>query len=175
MPLNSWGQAWAETNQQFSRKFKPDFTPLVLLPDIHFQQFSCYNLKIYLPWVEFLNTCSNRIHKDYMKEKTDKSRIKDEARALRKKNKRVEESRSLIKAKSREKGKTIKAYQDRQTELEQNRDEWNAKSKEQERERIEADKYKHVAALFDIKEEQLKEILKEFEDLKKKYPPKNRQ
>lgn len=108
-----------------------------------------------------------------MKKKTDKPNIKEEARSLRKKNKRVEESRSLIKAKSREKGKIIKAHQDRQAELEQNRDEWKAKCKEQERERIEADKkYKHVAALFDIKEEQLKEILKEFEELKKKYPPK---
>jgi len=109
-----------------------------------------------------------------MKEKADKPSIKEEARTLRKKNKRVEESRSLIKAKSREKGKIIKAHQDRQTELEQNRDDWKAKCKEQERQRIEADKkYKHVAALFDMKEEQLKEILKEFEDLKKKYPPKN--
>lgn len=109
-----------------------------------------------------------------MKEKTNKPSIKEEARTLRKKNKRVEESRSLIKAKSREKGKIIKAHQDRQTELEQNRDEWKAKCKEQERQRIETDKkYQHVAALFDMKEDQLKEILKEFEDLKKKYPPKN--
>ena len=110
-----------------------------------------------------------------MREKADKPNIKEEARTLRKKNKRVEESRSLIKAKSREKGKIIKAHQDRQFELEQNRDEWKAKCKEQERACIEADKkYKHVAALFDMKEEQLREILKEFEDLKKKYPPKKK-
>ena len=31
------------------------------------------------------------------------------------------------------------------------------------------DKYREVAALFDMKEEQLKDILKEFEELKKKY------
>jgi hypothetical protein len=109
-----------------------------------------------------------------MKEKADKSIIKEEARALRKKAKRVEESRSLIKAKSREKGKIIKAQQDRQAELEQNRDDWKAKCKEQERGRIEADNnYKQVAALFEMKEEQLREILREFEELKKKYPPKS--
>lgn len=104
----------------------------------------------------------------------NKPNIKEEARSLRKKTKRVEESRSLIKTKSREKGKIIKAHQDRQKELEQNRDDWKAKCKERERERIEADnKYKEMAALFEIKEEQLREIMKEFEELKKKYPPKN--
>jgi hypothetical protein len=34
------------------------------------------------------------------------------------------------------------------------------------------EKYKHIAALFEMKEEQLREILKEFEELKKKYPQK---
>lgn len=110
-----------------------------------------------------------------MKEKADKPNIKEEARALRKKAKRVEESRSLIKLKSREKGKIIKAHQDRQTELEQNRDDWKAKCKEQEKARRDSDnKYKQVADLLNIKEEQLREILKEFEELKKKYPTKNR-
>ena len=110
-----------------------------------------------------------------MKEKVSKPSLEKEACALRKKNKRVEKSRSLLKAKSRKKSKIIKAHQDRQTELEQNRDEWKMKCKEQEKERAAAEKkYKDVAALFDIKEEQLKEILKEFEDLKKKYPSKNR-
>lgn len=109
-----------------------------------------------------------------MEKKADKPDIKEEARALRKKTKRVEESRSLIKTKSREKGKIIKAHQDRQKELEQNRDDWKAKCKEQEKERIESDKnYKRIAALFEMKEEQLREILREFEELKKKYPPKN--
>lgn len=107
-----------------------------------------------------------------MKEKTDKSNIKEEARLFRKKAKRIEESRSLLKTKNREKGRVIKAYQDRQTELEQNRDDWKAKCKKEEMERIELDKkYKEIAALFEMKEEKLREILKEFEDLKKKYPP----
>lgn len=106
-----------------------------------------------------------------MKESTDKSNIKEETRALRKKVKRIEESRSSIKTKNYEKGKVIKAQKDRQTELKTNRDDWKAKCKERENECIEADnKYKHVAALFEMKEEELRGILKEFEELKKKYP-----
>lgn len=73
------------------------------------------------------------LEKGQMKKKTDKSDIQEEARSLRKKTKRVEESRSLIKAKSREKGKIIKLQQDRQAELERNRDDWKAKCKEQEK------------------------------------------
>lgn len=108
-----------------------------------------------------------------MKDKIDKTNLKEEARSLRKKTKRIEESRSLIKSKNREKGKIIKAYQDRQTELEHNRDHWKVKCKQEEIERMELDeKYKHIAALFEMKEEQLREILKEFEELKKKYPQK---
>src|ERR1700733_4255801 len=113
-------------------------------------------------------THSNHGYRNQMESK-NKNKSKDESRALRKKVKRVEESRSSIKAKSREKGKTIKKYQDRQTELKKNRDDWKTKCKEQEKDYIELDeKYKRVASLFDMKEEQLKEILKEFEELKKK-------
>src|ERR1700681_402310 len=110
-----------------------------------------------------------------MKENASKSNIKEEARELRKKVKRVEESRSSIKAKNREKGKTIKAYQDRQKELKQNRDDWKAKCKEQEKERIDTDnECKRVAALLEMKEEELRKIIDEFEELKKKHSPKNR-
>lgn len=106
-----------------------------------------------------------------MKEKTDKPKISNEARTLRKKVKRIEESRSSIKAKSHEKGQIIKAHQDREVELKKNRDDWKAKCKDREKECAEMDeKYKHIAALFEMKEEQLKEILKEFEELKKKAP-----
>jgi hypothetical protein len=109
-----------------------------------------------------------------MKEKIDKSNVREEARILRKKTKRIEESRALIKVKSREKGKVIKAYQDRQTELEKNRDDWKAKCKEQEKERIRTDdKYKEVVALLNMKEEHMKKILQEFAELKKKHLPKN--
>ncbi len=106
-----------------------------------------------------------------MKENADKPNIKQEARELRKKVKRVEDSRSSIKAKNLEKGKTIKAQQDRKKELEQNRDDWKAKCREQEKERIDTDeKYKRVATLLEMKEEELRKIMEEFEELKKKYP-----
>jgi len=101
-----------------------------------------------------------------MKESTDKSNNKEETRALR-----IEDSRSSIKTKNNEKGKVIRAQKDRQTVLKTNRDDWKVKCKEREKECIEADnKYKHVAALFEMKEEELRGILKEFEELKKKYP-----
>lgn len=96
---------------------------------------------------------------------------KAKAHVLNKKVKRLEKSRCLVKQKNREKRKIIKSYQDRQVELKQNRDKWKEKCKEQEKEREELDKkYKHIANLFQIKEEQLMEVLKEFEELKKKYP-----
>jgi chromosome segregation ATPase len=104
-----------------------------------------------------------------MEDNVDKPDIKKETRELRKKIKRIEESRSSIKAKSHEKGKSIKAYQDRQTELEQNRDDWKARCKEQEKERKDADnKYKQVADMLEMKEQELQLILAEFEELKKK-------
>ena len=106
-----------------------------------------------------------------MKENANKSDIKQEARELRKKVKRIEESRSSIKSKNREKGKTIKAQQDRQKELEQNRDDWKVKYKEQEKMLIDTDdRYKRVAALLEMKESELRTIMEEFEELKKKYP-----
>jgi hypothetical protein len=66
-----------------------------------------------------------------MKEKDEIPKNND-ARTLRKKVKRIEESRSSIKAKSREKGKIIKAHQDRESELKKNRDDWKTKCKEKE-------------------------------------------
>lgn len=57
-----------------------------------------------------------------------------EARELRKKLNRIEKSRGAIKSKSREKARAIKAHQDREQELKENRDEWKAKCKEQEKE-----------------------------------------
>lgn len=109
-----------------------------------------------------------------MKEKADKPNLKQDLSALRKKTKRIEDSRTLIKAKSREKGNVIKEQQDRQIELAKNRDDWKAKSKEHEKKRIEAeDKYTQVASLLKMKEEQLREILNEFEEFKKKRRLKN--
>jgi hypothetical protein len=72
---------------------------------------------------------------DSMKQK--KENTAEETRLLRKKVKRIDKSRALIKIKSSEKAKIIKASQDRQKELQENRDEWKAKCKEQERENVE--------------------------------------
>jgi chromosome segregation ATPase len=105
-----------------------------------------------------------------MEKKIDK---KEEARTLRKKIKRVEESRSSIKDKHREKGSTIKKLKDRQTELEGSRDQWRDRCKQSEKKNADlAEKYKHLADLFEMKEEQLKDILGDVEELKKKYPKK---
>lgn len=102
--------------------------------------------------------------------KPEKTNIKKEARSLRRKVKQIDESRCNIKAKSREKAKIIKAHQDREIELKESRNSWKAKAKEQEKANDELDKkYKDIAALFEMKEEELKKILDEFEELKKKY------
>jgi len=103
-----------------------------------------------------------------------KKNLKGEARALRKKVTRIEASRSLIKTKNRKKGKIIKAHQDRESELKKNRDDWKVKCKDKEKECVELEKkYKYLASLFEMKEEQLKDILNEFEELKKKYRQKH--
>jgi chromosome segregation ATPase len=106
-----------------------------------------------------------------MEQKNEKLDVKEEARILRKKIKRVEESRSAIKNKNREKGTVIRKSQDRQKELEDSRNQWKAKYKEKEKESTEiSEKYAYIASLFEIKEEQLRQVLKDFEELKKKYP-----
>lgn len=90
---------------------------------------------------------------------------------MRKKIKRMEESRSLIKAKNRKKGTDIKKSQDRQKELKESRDKWKVKCKLNEKECAELkEKHAYIASLFDMKEEQLRRVLKDFEELKKKYP-----
>lgn len=94
---------------------------------------------------------------------------------MRKKVKRLDESRTAVKAKNREKSRAIKSYQDREQELKQNRDEWKIKCKDQEKECTELNnKYKQMADLLEMKEEELRIILREFEELKKKYPPRKR-
>lgn len=99
----------------------------------------------------------------------EKLSLKDENRALRKQIKRLEKSRSSIKTKNREKGKIIKIHQDRRDELRDNRDLWKTKYKEHDKEYVELEnKFQEVAALLQIKEEQLLEMLSEFEEVKKK-------
>ena len=116
-----------------------------------------------------------------MKEKTEKktiSDLKEESRALRKKSKRVEESRDAIKTKNLKKSKIIKSYMDRQTELEDNRDSWKAKYKESEKARIKSEEalleskkaLQEISARFNLKEDELAQMLAEVRELKKKYP-----
>ena len=100
---------------------------------------------------------------------------KTKARNLRKKIKRLEESRTSIKEKNREKGNIIKKIKDRQMELEESRDQWKAKYKQSEKENTDLnEKYKYLADLLEMKEEELKNILDSAEELKKKYPQKYR-
>jgi hypothetical protein len=106
------------------------------------------------------------LSKEDLKEKSDN---KKEARESRKKIKRIEESRCAIKTKSREKGKVIKKFQDRQNELEESRNQWKDRYKQSEKENAELnEKYAYVASLFGIEEEQLRLALKNFEECKKK-------
>lgn len=110
-----------------------------------------------------------------MKQNKEKLDSKKEARLLRKKVKRVEESRSSIKDKNREKSAAIKKSQDRQSELEESRDLWKAKYKQSKKERDElAEEYEYLASLLGVKEEQLKQVIDSVEELKKKYPKKSR-
>jgi chromosome segregation ATPase len=88
---------------------------------------------------------------------------------LRKKIKRIEESRSAIQNKNREKAKAIKAYQDRERELKDNRDDWKIKCKDKEKENEDLkEKLKLLASKLGITEEQLQQIRDEFNEVKKK-------
>jgi hypothetical protein len=108
-----------------------------------------------------------------MEHKQDKSEEKKETRSLRKKIKRVEESRSSLKDKNREKGIAIRKSKDRQKELEESRDLWKEKYNQSEKEATElVEKYAYLASLFNVKEEQLRNVLGDIEELKKKYPQK---
>lgn len=101
--------------------------------------------------------------------KSDKQEPNEKPHILRKKIKRVEESRSVVQAKNREKAKAIKAYQDRETELKENRDNWKVKCKEKEKENEELnEKLKHLADTLEITVEQLQQIRDEFNEVKKK-------
>ena len=96
------------------------------------------------------------------------SNANEEIRLLRKKFKRIEDSRSAIKTKSREKGKTIKAFQDRQTELQESRNQWKAmcKGKEKEIEELKSEHQK-AAKILKMELEKLQQIIQEVEMVKK--------
>lgn len=99
----------------------------------------------------------------------DKTNSKEKPGLLRKKIKRLKVSRDTGQARNREKAKIIKAYQDRETELKNNRDNWKDKSKEKEKENEELkEKLKLIASTLKITEEQLQEVRDEFNEVKKK-------
>lgn len=101
--------------------------------------------------------------------KQDKTNSKDKPHLLRKKMKRIEESRNASQAKNREKAKVIKAYQDRETELKNNRDSWKAKCKEKENENKDLkEKITLITSTLEITEEQLQQVRYEFNEVKKK-------
>ncbi len=103
-----------------------------------------------------------------MNQKKDISRTKEEARLLRKKLTRIESSRDSVKTKSRDKAKVIKAQQDRERELKENRDLWKAKCKEQENKSEALDKtLRKLASKLEITEEELKQVVDECTELKK--------
>lgn len=103
-----------------------------------------------------------------MKQSETTSSPKEEARTLRKKVTRMKESRDLVKSKNREKAKVIKAQQDRERELVENRDQWKAKCKEQEKKNEEQSKIlKKLASQLEITEEELQQVIDECSELKK--------
>jgi chromosome segregation ATPase len=143
---------------------------------LFFSKFLLVNIKFKLAYARkiFINLSITTLQKA-MEQKKEKSDAKKETRELRKKIKRVEKSRSSIKDKNRDKGTIIKKSKDRQRELEESRDHWKAKYKQSEKETAElTQKYAYLASLFNMKEEQLKQILDDVEELKKKYPKKYR-
>jgi hypothetical protein len=86
--------------------------------------------------------------------KNETSNTKAETRSLRKRFKRVEQSRDSMKDKNREKGTTIKKLKDRHKELEESRDQWKAKYKQSEQENSDlAEKNVQLASLFNENEE----------------------
>ena len=99
-------------------------------------------------------------------EKTPDSQ--EEPRLLRKKITRLTGSRDSIKVKSREKSKVIKAHQDREQELKENRDHWKARCKEQEKKNEELSRgFKKLADQLEVTEEELQQVLDECNELKK--------
>jgi SMC interacting uncharacterized protein involved in chromosome segregation len=103
-----------------------------------------------------------------MEQPKDTPASKEEARLLRKKITRIEDSRDALKSKNREKAKAIKVQQGREVELKENRDHWKAKCKEQENKNEELSKaLKKLASQLEITEEELQHVLDECNELKK--------
>jgi uncharacterized coiled-coil DUF342 family protein len=105
-----------------------------------------------------------------MKQDKENTQPKEPPYVLRKKMKRIEQSRDSVKSKSREQAKSLKAQQKRERELIDNRDGWKAKCKEQECKNDDLNHtLKKVAEQLQVTEEQLQQVLDEFNELKKKH------
>ena len=83
--------------------------------------------------------------------------------------KRSEESRDGLKTKGNEKSKIIKNYQDRESELIENRDKWKSKYQDKNKEYLELNKkHEKLANILGLKKEELREINAQLNTLKKK-------
>lgn len=103
-----------------------------------------------------------------MDQNKDSSHVKEEARLLRKKFTRMQNSRDALKSKNQDKAKIIKAQQDREQELKENRDHWKSKCKEQELKNEELRKVlKQLSRKLAISDEELLQVLHECTELKK--------
>ena len=106
-----------------------------------------------------------------MNQKKKQPNAKTEARALRKKLKRIVESRDGNKKKSREKGKIIKKQQDRGRKFQRSRDAWKDKCKEEKKKNKDlTEKLKATTSQLEMNNEELQEVHREFEEFKKKIP-----
>jgi len=152
----------------YFKEYVITFLPLDFLS----QFFLIHNKNFTTVIRKFFNRVLKSGRYDSMNQEKKNKNIKEEARLLRKKLKRTEGSRSSTKAKSREKSKTIKAHQDRQKELEENRDTWKKKCKEQGKENDKLrDDIKQLASQLQMSVEDLEKIRSEFNELKKKSHP----
>src|SRR5208282_3572284 len=105
-----------------------------------------------------------------MKQNKETTQPKEQPFVLRKRIKRIEQSRDSVKSKSREQAKSLKAQQKRERELIDNRDDWKVKCKEQECKNEGLNNtLKQVAEQLQVTEEQLQQVLDEFNELKKKH------
>ncbi len=105
-----------------------------------------------------------------MKQSKETTQPKEQPYLLRQRIKRIEQSRDSVKSKSRELAKSLKAKQKREVELIDNRDSWKTKCKKQMSENEDLKSaHRKVAEQLQITEEQLQQILDEFNELKKKH------
>ena len=101
--------------------------------------------------------------------KTPIAKAKEGRYAIRKKAKRIEQSRDNLKAKNREKAVSIKKLKDRLTELESSRDHWRKQSTHAIKQcRTHEDNLKESARKIDALKTECDQLQQEIETYKKK-------